>query len=83
MRTLSQGLEGGSVSSRVALVDLTTPEPTHDGCWSNVSTPDFVPVADLGTREPCQLRFNPGQPVSDCKSGRLETNGGPSLSTYL
>jgi hypothetical protein len=49
MRTRFQGLEVGSASSKVELVDLTTPEPTHDDGSSNVSTP---PIIDLVTPEP-------------------------------
>jgi hypothetical protein len=63
MRTRFQGLEEGSASSKVELVDLTTPEPTHDNCSSNDSTPPIidlvtpepVPVVDLRTPEPGQL----------------------------
>jgi len=63
MRTRFQGPEVGSASSKVELVDLTTPEPTHDDGSSNVSTPSIVDlvtpepvlVVDLSTPEPGQL----------------------------
>jgi hypothetical protein len=53
MWTLFQGLGGGSASLKVELVDLTTPEPTHDDRSSDISTHliiDSTPtVIDLGT----------------------------------
>jgi hypothetical protein len=52
MQTRFQGLEEGLASSKVELVDLTTPEPTHNDCLSNVSTP---PIIDLVTPKPVQV----------------------------
>jgi hypothetical protein len=49
MRTRFQDLKVGSASSKVKLVDLTTPEPMHDNSLLNVSTP---PIINLVTPEP-------------------------------
>jgi hypothetical protein len=60
MRTHFQGLEVGLASLKVELVDLTMPEPTHDDCLSNVSTP---PIIDLVMPEPV--------PVVDFRTPKL------------